>query len=245
MVTLNYSYYSIEGNECYMTFLTSIYHDLAGIDSIYAQVTAMKVEEIQTQVAGKERNSLDGKIGASPFGVGLLNAEINTSLILESSSMTNARLSIPDEARSFSLEGYLGNEGLLIQNKYEILSKYKEGETNFISADITFDTDYKSWDHFQRRAKKFGFITFFVNGNAVGRSSYDDSDSYYKNPTTYGYSIIMNMSIDKMKSFGDIRSHFGVSLRLCNFIDVPLNVFGIIWKVGDIFQIKPLNVYLA
>jgi len=221
--------------------------DNIGVESIIAQIQTTKTEERRVQTISKGKGNVNGKLGLSELLSKLLKAEIGASVESEYTKILDEKTTVPYEVKIQQIIEYVNRNGSLITSPYEIMQKYNDNRTNFINTTLKFNTnfDYKNWSAAKKQAEHFGYITFYI-GNKSGQDIiHDENDSYYKNISTYGKKIIMNMGIDKMKGYGGMTSHLGVFFRATNCRDMPFGVFGHIKAIGDIYQIKPYGVWIS
>jgi len=170
-----------------------IYMDTDGIDSIAAQISENKIEEINVRTITGKKNKTNGIFGFPGLLSKFLKAEVGASGVTESTKIIDEKATIPYERKIQLIIEYIANNGPLISNFYDILEIYDSDRTNFINAALNFDTKYKNWSEALNQAEKYGCITFTIGGND---DTYDENENYYKNVITYGKKIVMNMGIN-------------------------------------------------
>jgi len=221
-----------------------IYKDNVGVDSIVNQIMTMKTVERCVQTKGK--GNINGEKEMYELLSRLLKAEVGAPIESEYIKVLDEKKCISYETKTKQIIEYINNNGSLIKRPHEIIQKYNNNCINFINTILKFNTDFEFWfdDNAKKSIEHFGYLTFYIGNKWKQKNTYDDSDLYYKNITTYGKKIIMNMSIEKMKVGIGITSELSVYFRINEFKNMPFGVFGHVNLIGDIYQIKPYGVWI-
>ena len=224
-----------------------IYLDEGGIDSLYAQIAEEIVVEREFEVekhsAGEAKGTFSAKLNE------LLDTGISLSGEGGTANTTRVKTTFPMEKKLMLIQLYVKENENLIEHYGDISRKYKSNSQNFVLLTDKFDTslDCRDWSNAMRQIAQFEYIPFY-KAPSEKADSYEYDDSYYKTMSMYHTKVTMNLGVQKMRdgyfhSFG-MTSHMSVLFRICGGENIPLGVFGHLYKLTeDIFQIKPYAVW--
>jgi len=228
--------------------LTYIYIDRNGIDSLFAQAYKELVTEQNVQTANRFQANVEAQVGLPELLKNIFKLDVNGSTEYEKSKSINKISTYTHEQRISELIIYLEAKNQLIRSLGEIYKSRDESIGIFIYCNLLFDTDfdYNNWFEAIASAIKEGHISFYTRNDKYPKKyveTYDGSDNYYKKRKSR-LSIFMDMGVQNMVSFGGITSHLALLLRVTKGENIPLGVFGRIFKVADdCLQIKPYAVW--
>lgn len=223
-----------------------IYMDMVGLDSLLSQITCEFVEESHIQTTKRKTGEAKGELGFSELVKKLFKAGVSVSGELESVQTINKKMTQPYETKIQQIAKYIQNNEVLLKDRKEIIEKYTENKQIFIYAKMLFDTDfnYEAWFDAVALAEKIGYLFFYKGGTNNNKDNYQYNDSYYKTMDLDKTKIVMNMSVQKMERFGGITSHLAVLFRETKGLNVPLGVFGHVYRVApSVYQIKPYAIW--
>jgi len=224
-----------------------IYMDMVGVDSLLSQITLELTEKNHIQITKKKMGSIKGGVGLSDLFKGIFKADVSVSGEQESVQVIDKTTTQPYEAKIQQIVEYVENHEILLKDRAQIIKDYQEGKQNFVFANILFDTDfnYRNWQEASMVAEKLGYISFYKGGKN-NASTYQYNDDYYKTIELDKSQILMNMSTEKMESFGGVTSHLATLFRVSAGINIGLGVFGYVSKIApNVYQIKPYAVWRA
>lgn len=222
--------------------------DMNGLDSLLSQITSELVQERHVQTTKRKAGTVEGKFGFSDLIRKVLKVDVNLGGEIETQQVVNKTTTQPYEAKIQQIIGYLEDEEILLKNRSEIITKYKENKQNLVFLTMPFNTDfnYNNWLEATRLANKVGYISFYKGCHDTDRyhDNYEYNDSYYKTMALDRIKVTMNLGIEKMEPLGGITSHLAVLFRETRGTNIHLGVFGHIFKLTNtVFQIKPYAVW--
>lgn len=231
------------------------YLDIAGIESLHAQLTDRVEIEMRTSRTGEAKAG-----GKTKFGLGELfrtllgvsgDAELNADL--SSSRKREVLEKLAPEQKLRAVITYLERvDTTQLFNHLETAAKrcLIHDESLFVLVDERFNAPQFWGGQDGKAAAETGGVVFFERGPAPGRSpllfedQYDYADTYY-HPKSQATRVIMAASIAKFTRSADgrLNSHDTIFLSESSGIGVRLCVFGQMTPVADMFvQIKPLAI---
>lgn len=225
-----------------------IYIDKIGIDSLLSQITSELIETNHVQTTRRKTGTANGNVGFSELFKKLFKADISLSGELESIETINQTTTQPFEAKLQQIVKYIEKHENLLKDRTEIPQKYQENRQNFVLLTMPFDTDFyrSNWNKTVELVHQFGYIPFYKGGKNTNKfkDTYEYHDSYFKTMNYDKSKITMNLSVQKMESFGGMTSHLAVLFRATKGANIHLGVMGHIYKlIEDIYQIKPYAVW--
>lgn len=233
-----------------------VYIDAYGIDGLLAQMTPEVIEETQIQTTKKKSGAVKATASFSKLLKQLFNADIDVSGGQETVQIISQKTVEPYERKIQRLIAFIKEHGVLFSSIDELYAAYNNDKENFICTELSMDTDfdYAHWDSAVETAKQFSYISFYKGGpnrrdKKLPVDSYRYDDAYFKHTESNSTKsnenrINMNMSLQKMDPLGGITSHFYFLLKETDGIDIPLGVFGNIYKIApSVYQIKPYAVW--
>lgn len=222
-----------------------IYMDMEGIESLCAQIMDAIVVEQEVETKKRVEGTASGAFSVK------LNELFNTDVCLagegEATQSQRFVFHFPNERKLKLLQDYVLEHENTIKEYGDIKLKYQPDKPNFVYFTTTFDTalDCNNYENLCIQTGKFGYCPFY-KAPSESIDSYEYSDFYYKNFPMYKTKITMNLNIQKMRGLigMGVSSHLYSFLRLSDGHNIPLGVFGHIFKLkDDLYQIKPYAVW--
>lgn len=222
-----------------------IYIDADGIDSLYAQIVNEVVIENEIETGKRSNGSAKGSFSARVNE--LFNTDVNLIGEREVIHSSRQKTMIPYESKIQLLYDYIIQHENLIDEYSKIKGKYQTKKQNFVLFSSCFDTtlDCQNWENSMYQIGKYGYVPLY-KAPSESFDGYDYRDSYYKKSMMYQTKITMNLGIQKMIGYSSyaMTSHLAVLFRSYRGKDIPLGVFGHIYRLAeDLFQIKPYAVW--